>query len=50
MIRYMVIATEPDGYQWLVDFVIAASADAACKRIRDTESSLLNAKLHALIA
>lgn len=50
MIRYMVIATEKDGYQWLVDYVIAPSADAACKRVRDTESSLFSAKLHALVA
>ena len=50
MIRYMVLATEADGYQWLVDFVIAASASEAVKRVRDSEPAMADAKLIALVA
>lgn len=50
MIRYMVIATEPDGYQWLVDFVLAASAPKAIARVREAHASLASANLHALVA
>ena len=49
MIRYMIIATEADGYEWFVDYVMAASRDKAIEAIKKTESSLMNATLKAFV-